>query len=200
MTSGYASKWILLALVSSGLMMLGCGDDDSGGSGQHVKVFVTTSQYDGNFGGAGNANAACNNLADAAGLSVSRWTAWLSDDNFAAIDKIFRATVPYRLVDEAQTKIADDIVDLTNGSLDAPINVDETGATVTTELQVWTATDADGTNAGVGSCVNWTSDSNTERAQVGLANSTTATWSDSGVQPECDTLHRLYCFADAVSN
>jgi hypothetical protein len=46
------------------------------------------------------------------------------------------ADVPYRRVD--YNKVADNWADLTNGTLDAAITVDENGATVTTQLTVYT--------------------------------------------------------------
>ena len=159
-----------------------------------VQVFVTSVQYRGNFpGGVGlaGADASCTLAANNAGLSGA-WTAWLSDDTTDARDRIPDAE--YRLLDG--TLVANNLADLTDGTLDAPILVDETGTTISSNSdETYTGTAADGTNSGLGTCLNWTSISNVNTGQIGLASFTDATWTDQNFADDCDIFNRLYCFS-----
>jgi len=52
-----------------------------------VRVFVTSSSWNGNLGGLSGAGAKCQQAADAAGLGGT-WVAWLSDSTYDAKDRI----------------------------------------------------------------------------------------------------------------
>ena len=99
-------------------------------------IFITSQTFNGNLGGLEGADAKCQELADAADLDGT-FKAWLSDSETDARDRLTHATVPYRLVDG--TTVADDFTDLTDGSLDAPINRTENGTAVGD--RPWTGTD-----------------------------------------------------------
>ena len=161
-----------------------------------VRVFVTSVEYKGNFpGGPGleGADASCTETATNAGLTGT-WTAWLSDDTTNAVDRI--PDGEYRLFDG--TLVANDKTDLTDGELANPIIVREDGTSIPGgALEVWTGTGADGTNSGLGTCNNWTDNTNGMTAQSGFANAADATWTDRGVAEEnCDVFNKLYCFAN----
>jgi hypothetical protein len=164
-----------------------------------VPVFVTSEQYRGNFpGGMGlvGADASCTLAATDAGLS-GNWTAWLSDSTTDAINRI--PDGEYWLFDG--TLVADGKADLTDGMLESPIIVQETGSPIPGgSLEVWTATDEDGTRGDSETCFNWTSTDVLDTAHTGRADATDATWTDQGVAEGCDIFNRLYCFADATSN
>jgi hypothetical protein len=162
-----------------------------------VMVFVTSLSYDGNFPGLAGADAACTTAANNAGLPGT-WTAWLSDNDTDAVDRIFNnAGTSYQLVDG--TVIADSLADLLDGTLDSPIQVDETGTPIPGgAVEVWTATGTDGTNPGVGTCSNWTTNVDTQVARIGRLNAVDATWTDAGGGQSCELFNRLYCFADQV--
>ena len=92
------------------------------------------------------------------------------------------------------TPIANDMAELLDGTLDAPIQVDENGVALSGALEVievWTGTDTNGTNSVVGNCDNWKSNSST--AQSGRADAMDATWTEAG-EVNCDDARRLYCF------
>jgi len=72
-------------------------------------VFVTSSQFQADFGSLAVADNMCNILAMNAGL-VGTYKAWLSDDSASPSTRLTQATVPYVLVDK--TQIADDYADL----------------------------------------------------------------------------------------
>jgi hypothetical protein len=164
-----------------------------------VQVFVTSQAFKGNLqSSAGNltglsgADSICTQAAkDATPPLTGAWTAWLSDDNTDVVDRMFDAE--FQLLNG--TVVADNLADLTDGTLDAAINLDENRTTLEGAFEVWTSTDTDGTNPGVGTCVNWTSNSNVNTAQIGRADAMDATWTDVNFEDDCDVFNRLYCFS-----
>jgi hypothetical protein len=161
-------------------------------------VFVTSATYDGEFGGIGHADNACNTLAQAAGLS-GQFYAWLAErtTGTAPADRFEQSTLPYQLVNN--TTVADNWTDLTDGTLDSAINKTQTGATIASG-SVWTNVTSAGARKGS------TADSVCGRASFGswiwsfsstlgyngnLA-STSSTWTDNGTGT-CDTSKRFYC-------
>jgi len=170
----------------------GVCDDIAFCSGQCPKtVFATSTTFDGNLGGLTGADASCQSLADAAGLSGT-YKAWLSDSTTNVRDRFTQATGPYVRVDGA--RIADDWADLTNNPtvspLQANINVDETGSTVS--AQVWTGSTFNGGSFGL-DCLDWSSNNSADRARSGNVNRTDLGWT-SIASPTCNTANRLYCF------
>ena len=112
--------------------------------------------------------------------------------------------MPYRLSNG--TRIALNWADLIDGSLDAPINIDEDGAAVSTPGgRVWTNLKPDGTRNGtdrvVDTCKQWfqaSDDSDSDQADsdkgnYGLTGESTGQWTSRGRQ-ECARRARLYCF------
>jgi hypothetical protein len=170
-----------------------------------VKVFVTSEGFDGDFGGTqgtgdgqAGGDTACTDAATGLG---GNWTAWLGKGSCGACldarDRIRDGE--YQLLDG--TVVANDKADLTDGTLDNPINIDENGDPV--DAQVWTGTDPDGTgDTGPGTCQVWSTDADTIRGSHGDSSETNGAWTDAvlGGGITCDTLARLYCFADATSN
>lgn len=159
-----------------------------GGAGALARVvFVTSTAQSADFGGIEGADALCASQAAAAGLTGD-FRAWLSTSDSSVADRLTQSAVPYVLVDG--TRIADDWADLTDGSLQAVINLDATGASH--RADVWTGTlpsglaytetDCDGfTNGGIGS------------ALCGTTQSINSSWTANQV-PTCDTRLRLFCF------
>jgi hypothetical protein len=157
-----------------------------------VQVFVTGGVFDGNLGGLAGADTACTDAALAANSPLTgTWTAWLSDNSTNAIARIIDGE--YQLLNG--TVVANNKADLTDGTLDAAIDLTENQNTLGAGQNVWTATDTDGTNPGVGTCVNWSTASNANTSQVGEADATDATWTDLGGGNTCEKTNHLYCFA-----
>ena len=99
--------------------------------------------YDGALGGLGGADAKCDARASEAGLSGT-FKAWLSDSGCGPADgcrDFTQSTLPYFRVDGV--RVADDWADLTDGSLQASINVDEFGDDQDI-ADAWTNTQIDG--------------------------------------------------------
>jgi hypothetical protein len=140
------------------------------------------------------ADSKCNALATAAGLPGT-YRAFLGATGLNAADRF--GDFELRLTDGI-TVVANDKADLLDGSLDAAISKDESGADASARAQVrvWTATSADGTYFGqncnnVGNLPDWSTI--TGRTTAGLLNSTTTGWiNGAGVQP-CASSFSLYC-------
>jgi len=151
-------------------------------------VFVTSQTFAGDLGGIVGADQICNNLAQNAGLPGT-YIAWLSTSTVNARDRL-NSNGPYRLV--IGTIIADDLQDLLDGFLDAPINIDENGTLILGNQEVWTGTLADG-SAALGRCSDWTANSNSVFGTAGNATSTAQSWTVF-VNLNCSMFNRLYCF------
>jgi parallel beta-helix repeat protein len=161
-----------------------------------VQVFITQIQYDGNLGGLSGADAICEERAVEGGLTGTSWTAWLSDDDTDAVDRI--PDGEYQLVNG--TVIADDKADLIDGMLNAAINLDEFGNSKAEFA--WTGTNTSGTNTG-SNCQGWTDDSVEDFCQPeipdcgdrGVSSATNADWTQlSGAPAQCNSQLSLYCF------
>ena len=116
---------------------------------QYRLAFVTSETTDATSTDITTYNAFVQGLADAAGLSGGTWNVIGSTETVDARDNTgtnryngTHVSVPVFLIDGV-TKIADDNVDLWNGSIDASINMTEIGTSGITGW-VWTGTDPDG--------------------------------------------------------
>ena len=154
-------------------------------------AFVTSLPFPGGqLGGLPGADARCQNFATNAGLPGT-YLAWLSDSSGSPASRFAQSSVPYVRVDGVQ--IADDWADLTDGSLDAPISLDETARSL--NVIVWTGTDRNGKLSEVpsldASCSDWNSTSST--GLYGGSDDTNPAWTDKGVS-NCSSALYLYCF------
>lgn len=156
------------------------------------RVFITGDTFPSTFGSLAVADFACQEAADAAGLGGS-FRAWLSEDTAnperSPARRFARSRSPYVRVDGVV--VADDWLDLTDGTLQNPINVTETGATLA-DTFVWTATSILGDNGLAGDCDAWTNPSN-RSTDFGRSQRTDAGWTTNGETP-CLGALPLYCF------
>lgn len=160
------------------------------------RVFVTSETYTGDLGGLIGADNKCRVLARDAGLGLDgKWRAWLSDSAKDAKDRILDLGNGYELIDG--TKIADDLEDLTDGSLRNAINLNESGVVITIDRAVWTGTNEDGSKHSLYKCNDWTSSeisiSAEDVGRSGNLASKSSSWT-SIVDHFCDKELRLYCF------
>jgi hypothetical protein len=155
-------------------------------------VFVTSSTHAANFGGVAQANQICQALADAAGLDGT-YLAWLSATG-ASPETTFEQDGPcWRLVDD--TLVATDWADLTDGTLESRISLDQNGVARTG--RVWTATLATGEGT-ANTCTDWTSVSANISGRMGdvledNSGQSPSWWSARGNQL-CSQTARFYCF------
>jgi len=162
---------------------------------QRIRVFVTSDRYDGKQNGLAGLDAICENYAKKSNINrqdTIGWKAWASDTTTAMKDRYPNYELPFvRLADDI--KIADGWGDLTDGSLDAPINRDERGAWITEK--VWTHTNLDGSSKGTSgsntACNDWTS--NNFKAGRGNTIETNHAWT-SYDEKSCEDKSRIYCF------
>lgn len=154
-----------------------------------VRVFVTSSTHQANFGGLAGGDAICQARADAAFLG-GRWRAWLSTTTVDARDRINGAE--YRLVDDT-TIVASSWADLLDGTITNNIDKDEHGLTVLSD--VWTSTNQNGTGTGIFTCTDWTRINMTPAGNYGSNNfpPSSMVWSNRA-QAGCDFAMHLYCF------
>lgn len=150
-----------------------------------LRAFVTTATFDGTFGGAANADATCTAEASAAGLG-GIWRAWLGDASPPS--SRFTADGPWVRVDGVA--LADDLADLTDGALAAPLNLDAQGTS--RSGLAWTGADATGVLGET--CSGWSSAFGPE-GTAGDVSANDSGWSATslGTVP-CFFSARLYCF------
>lgn len=156
-------------------------------------VFITSTVNEGNLGGLVGADAICSSLASAAGLAGT-YKAWLADDSCGPADgcrSFVQSTVPYVRVDGK--RIADDWADLTDGTLQATISIDETGASQSS-MAVWTNTLPSGFPESVDDCGDWSSGFGGESGGVGSSFFDNDFWTSGPFPSACDNPSALYCF------
>lgn len=158
---------------------------------QIATAFVTSTAYDGDLGGIAGADAKCAAAASAGSLSGT-YFAWISDGVIDPESRFSRIK-EWRRTDGAT--IADSWNDLTDGTLDVPIQYDEFGSIVAS-ADVWTNVDTAGVarNA-VHHCGAWTTNA-VLTGRFGRADGTTTTtqWTDGSGVRSCNLSLRLYCF------
>jgi|GEM_PF-3369900 len=150
-------------------------------------VFVTSATATANYNGLTQADTVCQNLATAAGLSGT-FRAWLSNATDSPSTRFTQSTVPYKLVDG--TQIADNWTDLTDGTIDNPINKTETNGGPP-NTSVYSGTTANGTVVADEHCSNWTG---APKASVGNTGETGSGWTLSSKGKSCSFHYPIYCF------
>ncbi|MCA9691087.1 MAG: hypothetical protein KC636_15890, partial [Myxococcales bacterium] len=161
------------------------------------RAFVSSALYNGNLGGLMGADDKCQTLADAAGLG-GVWLAWISTAGGSPNTRFTKSMQPYVRIDGVQ--IADDWMDLTDGSLDAPLNVTELGGPAPVgntscagggHPTVWTATLADA-NPWATACNDFTSTAGSGLwGEADLTNTFWSGWCSGG---NCSWVSAIYCF------
>lgn len=156
-------------------------------------IFVTSAQYSSDLGGLAGADEKCNIAATAAGLPGT-YTAWLSDNNTNAIDRI-TGTGPWYLVDGG-TRVFNNRANLQTTPI-APINTDENGKVIG-DVGVWTGTAVGGTGSGTGNCAGWTGGDYSggfDCGEVGDSSHTDSGWT-LGYCLGCGNNYSLYCLEE----
>jgi hypothetical protein len=162
-------------------------------------VFVTSVTGDGdlstwtasgNLSGITGGDAICRSLANSAGLANTvNFKAWLSDGSTNAGERLTSGG-PWVRLDGVE--VASDQLDLTDGSLFAPINVTE-NMEYDTGFGVWTGTQDDGTTSG-NVCSAWADTGS--NGTFGVAVYANSQWSESSLSVCTATWNKIYCFED----
>lgn len=173
---------------------MACGGNDSAASvsgaesGEARTVFLTSTLQSAALGGPAGADALCNELASAASLGGT-FKAWLSTKSGPVVERLAHPGVPYRRTDGVQ--IAANWEDLLDGSLNAPVLLDENGNDALSD--VWTGTLSDGSPWPDDDCAGFTVETSDQHAACGNGTASDASWTDH-LRPSCSTLLRVYCF------
>jgi len=169
-------------------------------------IFVTHTAYTGNLGGLEGADQKCQAAANNAGLDGT-FLAWISTWAGPIIGKpstdpqsrFIRHNTPY-ILPISNIKVADNYADFVDGTLDAPINSDEFGATLFSPALTWSTTVANGRGiigaSGTSNCENWTTDAIlTSATFLGTVGVTDFYWSAPGMSAAepCGNSHHLLC-------
>lgn len=160
------------------------------------RVFVTSTTYNGNLGGLSGADAKCQARADAAGLAGT-WKAWLSDSTTAADSRVTHTTYNYVLING--TVLANGWSDLTDGTIDAAIDINEFGGSVFAPSYYTNTTSAglrefaSDTNS---TCLDWTSSTSGGNGPAGSGSYTDFRWTDTSTAIYCNGSNNphLVCF------
>lgn len=172
------------------------------------KVFLTTNMQSTDFGGLTGADNICQAAADATSIGGS-WKAWLSSSTVSVKQRftntpIYRNNTKFTLVDG--TKVADNWVDLTDGSLDRHIDMFADGKTFDYSVPGWslvlTNTGTDGNSLATqpeDTCGDFTVNNNGKVFIGSFANFQSdwefSRWTNLTNEVKCSsTYYRLYCF------
>ena len=148
------------------------------------RIFVTSTAYEGDMGGAAGADSECNTVAADEGLE-GEWKAIVS----AIRDARSRVDVHSSVYNTNGDKVADGETDLWDGSIDSPVLYDEAGGPEKTN--VWTGTAKDGGLKG-DDCEDWTSLRIGAIGQAGHSNRDGGKWLEFTTNT-CNTEVHLYC-------
>ena len=203
-SSTVASDWSCVLRGSGKLYAVeygqNCGSGNICVSGQCVtpkRVFVTNATYSGNLGGLAGGDSICNQTAANANLG-GEWVAWLSINIQSNVTNSTVVHAKDRIPDSAYVRldgvtVADNKADLTDGTIQSPINISELG-TVVSGINwytpgVFTGTNQSGMATG-SDCSAWTN--MTTFGTYGSHDITNSLWTNIG--PSSCTQRRLYCF------
>lgn len=170
------------------------------------RVFVTSTRFNGNLGGLTGADAKCQDRANAANLGGT-WKAWLSDSTTSASSRLNHSNSSYVRTDGKV--VANNWADLTDGTLQNPIEITELGARLTAPASCswcafgfpWTNTNNEGNpiiSEANRICNNFTSSAatgDTTSFRQGYAFGTSPSqWTIYPVTSDCNSANELYCF------
>ena len=164
-------------------------------------VFITSDEHDGNLGGLEGADAICQERAHAAGLPGT-FKAWLSDSTVSAAERLTHSAVAY--IDTRGQLVADDWADLTDGSLERALTIDEVAYDWDTDAghcgvsiyfaRTWTASTIGGASHGP-FCDDWT-DAGDATGATGYYCYASEAWTDATLSEDtagCSAPLSLYC-------
>lgn len=191
MTSAAALDTASIARVTIGMMH---ADWQVKTSPKAYKVFVTSTTYNGGFGGREISDFVCNQRANAAGLT-GYYKSWIGTqssypDPEVGPKDVFDISYSYPFEKTDGTKIANNWSELTDsGGIESAIDRDEFGNTISGTTHVWTSVYTGGSGYSA-DCSGWKSTSGS--GYYGVTNLTDISWMRVNTDT-CATLNRLYC-------
>lgn len=158
-----------------------------------LRVFITSTTYDPNFGSAAAADALCQARAIAASRTGT-FRAFVSSSTSSAASRITNAPGrPWYLYSTTPARIANNLTDLLDGTIQQAINVTEFGVDVLNPKFAWTGSTTSGTAVPDSTCNDWTTTKASKKATRGAADKTNYQWVNQ-VDASCNQQYRLYCF------
>lgn len=202
-----AGLLIVSQVASAARLSVLYGGGSGGSNKNYVRVFVTSTTYDGNLGGIAGADAKCQARANAASLGGT-WKAIISDSTTNAIDRfLFRTKPVFNLAGKltwnpGQQVLLGGDTNPVNGYGALPFGPGVIASVVgTTELGtdpatpwVWTGTNSNGAALSTYTCSNWTSNASVS-GYYGNAGSKATSWITQNAAG-CSNTYRLYCLED----
>jgi hypothetical protein len=161
------------------------------------RIFITSEGFQGDLDsdymgvsfsdGIAGANGRCMKIAANAGLEGT-WIALLGNSTMGARE---RSPLKGRLFNLGGEVVANDASELWSGTLTNKVTYNETGV-VATHNQVWSGVKA--TGASGAHCLDWTTNSSSQKGQNGVSTSDTSTWVNTNAWI-CNSPFRLYCMS-----
>lgn len=153
-------------------------------------IFATSKLYNGALGGLVGADDKCNTVAMEAGLAnAGNFMAWLSTVEKSPATRMKHYELPYVLLSGA-TVVASSWAELTDGSIDNAITINEKGLPIDS-YRAWTGTTAAG-EASSPTCVGWKSEDKEDFGLQGVLSEVTSDWSEKPSKG-CSYTARLIC-------
>lgn len=170
---------------------------EDGNTAASNTVFITSTTYNGAFGGVAGANTDCAARATAASLSGT-FKAWAAvttgtdDPNTTFVHSIY----PYELVNG--TVVATNWTGLVSGTLTNTISVNESGGAAGGNGDAWTNVATNGTaytsgNSTTGNCASWSNSTSSDQGYFGAPGHTNSNWTYDGPGNNCSQSQDLYC-------
>ena len=159
----------------------------------YARVFITSTTSTGNLGGLSGADTICQARATSASLPGT-YKAFLSSSTVSVETRMAQLNSRYALVDG--TDIATNWADLTDGTLLAPINKTETGATITAGSRAWTGSTASASLSPF--CSDWADGTTASQGRNGISSATDSQWASIDTQ-NCANLRSLYCIQQTAT-
>lgn len=155
------------------------------------RVFVSSTTYQGNLGGLSGGDAKCQQQADGVGIG-GNWRAILSDGSTSAVNHI--SVLSSGVKNMAGSTVATNSADLWDNVISTPINLTE--GVITSNIEVWTGTNGNGTSH-ASTCSSWSNSGSGTNGRTGLSSvsgtgSTSDDWT-SFRSRACNGLRALYC-------
>lgn len=188
-TSGLGSTWDSSPTMTEPDTTEENLETGSTGAATFRQVFLTSAVFGAQFGGIEGADAKCQGAAESAGLDGT-FRAWISTPTSSPMANFVQYSVPYVRIDGVE--IAANWLDLIDGELAAPLEVDEWGNVQNNGDcgNVWTNTLRDGTPHDEDACTGWTSLQ--DAALLGRSDITNYFWTEGCVQ-DCLKQYHLFC-------
>ncbi|MBI2595880.1 S8 family serine peptidase [Candidatus Daviesbacteria bacterium] len=207
-TAPYSASWNTKLAANAVHTLTAVARDSSGNTttsssvtvtvdNSYNRAFITKSTFNGSLGGLSGGDSKCQQAVNSLTFGGT-FKAWLSDSVTSVSSRLNQSSLSYKLLNPTAvgggTIIANNWTDLVDGTLLAPINIDETGNTVAAGRVVWTNTNpSGGIDSTSNNCSNFSSSNFSYKSGIGKNDQIKSGWT-TGANQSCDQQASLYCF------